>query len=187
MPVNHFPVIGNGPCVISAEPSDRWFHMLCNYADVICGNDTAHAWFRPGFLSFFRYQVFFRVPKHQVFRRCFRAGRKQCFQLTAPVGKPVQVNIMALFRQNFQVCQPVIACQREQLFIAVFEQPVPVEKEQADDNPELVDTLMKIILSIRQDARAAKNWAVADKIRDELKTAGIVVEDTPQGAVWKKA
>ena len=64
---------------------------------------------------------------------------------------------------------------------------MPVEKEQADDNPELVDSLMKIILAIRQDARAAKNWAVADKIRDELKTAGIVVEDTPQGAVWKKA
>jgi len=72
--------------------------------------------------------------------------------------------------------------------IGIFEQPVPVEKtEEKNAEPELVNSLMKIILSLRQDARAAKNWATADKIRDELKAAGIIVEDTPQGAVWKKA
>ena len=72
--------------------------------------------------------------------------------------------------------------------IGIFEQPVPVEKvEEKSDEPALVDTLMKIILSLRQDARAAKNWATADKIRDELKAAGIIVEDTPQGAIWKRA
>ncbi len=72
--------------------------------------------------------------------------------------------------------------------IGLFEQPLPVEAEEkkSDDKPELVDSLMKIIISVRQEARAAKNWAVADKIRDELKAAGIVVEDTPQGATWKK-
>ena len=69
--------------------------------------------------------------------------------------------------------------------IGLFEQPVPVEAEKKSDAPELVDALMKIILSLRQEARAAKNWATADKIRDELKAAGVVVEDTPQGAVWK--
>lgn len=72
--------------------------------------------------------------------------------------------------------------------IGIFEQPVPVEKvEEKPEEPALVDTLMKIILSLRQDARAAKNWATADKIRDELKAAGIIVEDTPQGAIWKRA
>ena len=73
--------------------------------------------------------------------------------------------------------------------IGIFEQPVPVEKEEekSGGDSELVEALMKIIISIRQEARSAKNWATADKIRDELKAAGIVVEDTPQGAVWKKA
>ena len=71
--------------------------------------------------------------------------------------------------------------------IGIFEQPVPVEaeEEKSADNSELVNALIKIILSLRQDARAAKNWSAADKIRDELKTAGIVVEDTPQGATWR--
>ena len=71
--------------------------------------------------------------------------------------------------------------------IGIFEQPLPAEEEdkKSSDESELIDALMKIIISIRQEARAAKNWATADKIRDELKAAGIVVEDTPQGAVWK--
>ena len=73
--------------------------------------------------------------------------------------------------------------------LGLFEQPVPkvVDEEKPAENPELVNALMKIILSLRQDARAAKNWSTADKIRDELKAAGIVVEDTPDGATWKRA
>jgi len=65
--------------------------------------------------------------------------------------------------------------------IGIFEQA----PQAADDG--LTDKLMQLIIGIRQDARAAKNWAVADKIRDELKAAGIVLEDTPQGVRWKKA
>ena len=58
-------------------------------------------------------------------------------------------------------------------------------EDTAVDN-ELVDKLMNIIVSIRQCARNEKNWTIADKIRDELKTAGIVLEDTPQGVKWKR-
>ncbi|MBR4382826.1 MAG: cysteine--tRNA ligase [Selenomonadaceae bacterium] len=72
--------------------------------------------------------------------------------------------------------------------LGLFEQPVPkvADEKKSDENPELINALMKIILSLRQDARAAKNWATADKIRDELKATGIVVEDTPNGATWKR-
>lgn len=38
----------------------------------------------------------------------------------------------------------------------------------------------------RQKARSAKNWALADKIRDELKAEGIVLEDTSDGVRWKR-
>lgn len=46
--------------------------------------------------------------------------------------------------------------------------------------------LMELLIHIRNDARKNKNFAVSDKIRDDLKTAGIVLEDTKEGTVWKK-
>ncbi|MGC8939965.1 MAG: cysteine--tRNA ligase [Candidatus Bathyarchaeia archaeon] len=37
----------------------------------------------------------------------------------------------------------------------------------------------------REEARKAKDWETADKIREQLKAMGIIVEDTPQGVKWK--
>ena len=65
--------------------------------------------------------------------------------------------------------------------IGLFEQ----QEAAADDG--LTEKLMELIISIRQDARKNKNWAIADKIRDELKEIGIVLEDTKNGVRWKKA
>ncbi|WP_251860692.1 cysteine--tRNA ligase [Clostridium sp. Marseille-Q2269] len=42
------------------------------------------------------------------------------------------------------------------------------------------------LIEQRQKARKEKDWALADKIRDDLKDRGIVLEDTPQGVRWKK-
>ena len=67
--------------------------------------------------------------------------------------------------------------------IGIFEN---LEEEEPVDS-EIVEKLMNIIISVRQDARANKNWATADKIRDELKDAGIILEDTTQGVKWKRA
>ena len=61
------------------------------------------------------------------------------------------------------------------------------EQEAAGEDDGLVDKLMELIIGIRQEARKEKNWAVADRIRDGLKEAGIVLEDSKSGVRWKKA
>ena len=44
---------------------------------------------------------------------------------------------------------------------------------------------IELLLSIRQDLRKAKQWALSDKIRDELKALGVAVEDGQQGSGWR--
>lgn len=50
---------------------------------------------------------------------------------------------------------------------------------------DINDDIEKLIEE-RQQARANKDWATADRIRDELKAQGITLKDTPQGVTWVK-
>ncbi|MFD0902828.1 cysteine--tRNA ligase [Actinomadura sediminis] len=54
-----------------------------------------------------------------------------------------------------------------------------------DDLRPVVDALVGVALEQRQAARARKDYAAADAIRDSLAAAGIVVEDTPHGPRWE--
>lgn len=49
-----------------------------------------------------------------------------------------------------------------------------------------LDAEIEELIAQRQEARANKDWATADKIRDDLKAKGIILKDTPQGVTWTK-
>lgn len=49
-----------------------------------------------------------------------------------------------------------------------------------------IDAEIQSLIDKRQQARANKDWATADAIRDELKAKGIILKDTPQGVTWVK-
>ena len=43
---------------------------------------------------------------------------------------------------------------------------------------------MQVILNLRKDAKENKNYAMSDKIRDELKALNITIKDTKEGTEW---
>ncbi|MEL7629857.1 cysteine--tRNA ligase [Pectobacterium aroidearum] len=52
------------------------------------------------------------------------------------------------------------------------------------DNDEVKE--IEALIQQRKDARAAKDWALADQARDRLNEMGIVLEDGPQGTIWRR-
>ncbi|WP_449285169.1 cysteine--tRNA ligase [Marinobacter sp. PE14] len=58
---------------------------------------------------------------------------------------------------------------------------------QADTGGELSAEDIEALIQARADARKAKNFAEADRIRDELLGKGIILDDSREGTTWRKA
>ena len=54
------------------------------------------------------------------------------------------------------------------------------------ENEELGDEKIEALIKKRDEARANRDFATSDEIRDTLKEQGIILEDTPQGTRWKR-
>jgi cysteinyl-tRNA synthetase len=48
------------------------------------------------------------------------------------------------------------------------------------------EPFIELLISLRNDLRQARQWQLADKIRDQLAASGIALEDTPKGTIWKR-
>jgi len=49
------------------------------------------------------------------------------------------------------------------------------------------EPFIELLISVRKGLREAKQWRMADEIRDRLVELGVVLEDTPKGTVWKRS
>ena len=61
-----------------------------------------------------------------------------------------------------------------------------LRKKQEEEEAANADPEIDALVAARTEAKKAKNWAEADRIRDELKARGVEIIDTPQGAKWRK-
>jgi cysteinyl-tRNA synthetase len=60
-----------------------------------------------------------------------------------------------------------------------------LKDEASRSDEKLTGELMKIIIGLRQDAKDKKEWSASDKIREDLKNAGIILKDLKDGADWE--
>ncbi len=85
-------------------------------------------------------------------------------------------------RDGISTATAALSDMLEALGLSMEDIPESVGQDEA-----MVESLMKILLELRRSARENKDWAMADSIRKSLQAAGILVEDSPQGARWKRA
>lgn len=70
--------------------------------------------------------------------------------------------------------------------IAMFDELTGVLGLVYNRKSETLDSDVEALIEARTNARKEKNWAEADRIRDQLKEMGIVLEDTAQGVKWHR-
>jgi cysteinyl-tRNA synthetase len=59
-----------------------------------------------------------------------------------------------------------------------------LQLEERSGSANAADPFIDLLVSLRRDLRAEKNWALSDKLRNELKALGVVLEDSKDGTTW---
>ncbi len=59
-----------------------------------------------------------------------------------------------------------------------------LRNEEAGENTKLTDSLMQLIIQMRNDAKTGKDYATSDKIRDTLAAINVQIKDTKEGTQW---
>jgi len=86
------------------------------------------------------------------------------------------------------MCECVVLCalMRELADVIgiLHQDPEAFLKGDAGNDDEVAE--IEALIKLRNDSRAAKDWANADMARDKLTEMGIVLEDGPEGTTWRR-
>ncbi|WP_238948283.1 cysteine--tRNA ligase [Clostridium sp. YIM B02569] len=74
-------------------------------------------------------------------------------------------------------------CEKAESMVRELGNPLGILQDRIEKD---LETEIQELIEKRQQARKNKDFALADKIRDDLKSRNIILEDTPQGVRWKK-
>ena len=72
------------------------------------------------------------------------------------------------------------------LSLNLMEAAKTLREKQAQEERASADPEIDGLVQARTEAKKAKNFAEADRIRDQLKAMGVEIIDTPQGTKWRK-
>ena len=76
----------------------------------------------------------------------------------------------------------------QELFRAMVFDVLGLKREaQAAADDTALDGLVQVFIQMRAEAKARKDFATSDRIRDQLAGMGIVLKDTKEGTTWQRA
>lgn len=119
-----------------------------------------------------------------VFKKCVEA---MCDDFNTPIAIANMFEICRLINLVADKKETISQADKDALkenFAIVFNDILGMKGEQTDNSLNVIESLMEVILSLRSEARANKDWAKSDLIRDELSKAGITIKDGKDGASW---
>ncbi len=93
------------------------------------------------------------------------------------LAKDINTHLTAANAPSKEICQ---------FALDLFQELADVLGLLYEKKTQSLDEEIEELIRLRTKARAEKDWATADRIRDELKARNIVLEDTPQGIKWKQ-
>lgn len=110
--------------------------------------------------------------------------------LNSPIVISVLFDWVRLINQLYEGAQSITAedlqTLRETVHRIVFDVlGLRDEKGAAEGGADMVTPLVNMLLDMRMEAKAAKNWALSDSIRDRLTSIGIRVKDRKDGYDWE--
>ena len=118
--------------------------------------------------------------------RCWEA---LCNDMNTPIAIAVLFEavheIEAMVRGSQQIDAEALK-RLQNLFDTVLGEILGLQRNaQKAFDSEALDVAMRLLLEFRAEAKARKDFATSDRIRDALKEAGIEVQDGKEGATWK--
>ncbi len=125
------------------------------------------------------------VDFNAVFTKCIEA---MCDDFNTPVVIANMFEISRLVNLISDKKETITEQDKAQLkenFEIIFSEILGLKSEQSDNTSNIIEGLMSIIAEMRADARANKDWAKSDMIRDRLASVGITIKDGKDGAKWE--
>ena len=95
----------------------------------------------------------------------------------------VLFDLIKEINNNININSSVELCEKAEILIRELGHPLGILQNRMKND---LETEIQELIDKRQQARKDRDFALADKIRDDLKNRNIVLEDTPQGVRWKK-
>lgn len=108
--------------------------------------------------------------------------------LNTPVAIAVLFDAVRIINQIYDGHQTISAHDLEELKRVVSRYTFDIlglRDDSVTDNASLINSLVEMILDIRQQAKSSKDWATSDKIREGLTSVGIKVKDRKDGYDWE--
>lgn len=117
--------------------------------------------------------------------RCFSAMDDD---LNSPVLISILFDYVRLINQIYdgqqQISEVDLAELRRVMHLFVFD-VLGLRNDLTEDNSQLLSSVINLVLDMRTDAKASKDWATSDKIRDGLTALGVKVKDRKDGTDWE--